>query len=100
METLKILALAYIGFIVLMSLIAFFTYIKDKKMAEKNGNEVRIKEKTLLGMAAFGGALGAFFGRIVAHHKTNKGYFSFTIYVSLLLQAGLLVLFVLYGFVL
>ena len=98
--TLKLLAFIYMGFIALMSLVTFFTFIKDKKMAEKNGNEVRIKEKTLLGMTAFGGSIGAFIGRLVAHHKTNTGYFSFTIYVSLLLQAGLLVLFVLYGFVL
>jgi len=96
----KILLLAYIAFIVLMSLVTFFLFVKDKKMAQKNGGPNRIKEKTLLGAVTFGGALGGFIGRIIAHHKTDKSYFSFTIYLSLLLQAGVLVLLILAAFVL
>ncbi|MCQ2414204.1 MAG: DUF1294 domain-containing protein [Clostridia bacterium] len=82
-----IIVLAYLAVEILMSLVAFCLYGKDKKMAG-NGTEVRIKEKTLLGLAAFGGAPGAFVGRIVFHHKTNKIYFSFVIYASLLLQVA------------
>jgi uncharacterized membrane protein YsdA (DUF1294 family) len=81
-----------------MSLVTFFLFLKDKGMAKKNNSEVRIKEKTLLSSVVFGGAVGGFIGRIVAHHKTNKGYFSFTIYISLLLQACVLVLFILLAF--
>lgn len=86
------LLIGYIAYLVIMSLITLAMYFKDKKMAVKNGNEVRIKERTLLGLVCFGGAIGGFFGRILAHHKTNKGYFSFTIYVSLLLQLAVLAL--------
>lgn len=86
----QIIFIAYICYLAFMSLITFFLFIKDKKMATKNSGPNRIKEKTLLGAVALGGALGGFIGRIIAHHKTNKLYFSFTIYLSLLLQAGVL----------
>lgn len=82
--------LVYIGWLVLVSLVTFALFLKDKKMAQKNGNEVRIKEKTLLSCCAWGGAIGGFLGRIVAHHKTEKSYFSFTIYLGLLVQAAAL----------
>lgn len=84
-----LIAIIYIAFIVLVSFITFVLFLKDKKMAQKNHSEVRIKEKTLLSCTAFGGAIGAFIGRIVAHHKTDKKYFSFTIYLSLILQIAL-----------
>ncbi len=84
------LIIVYSAYLVLMSLVTFFLFIKDKGMAKKNGNAVRVKEKTLLGCVAMGGAIGGFLGRIVAHHKTDKIYFSLTIYVSLLLQLAVL----------
>lgn len=89
METL----IGYIIFLVLFSLIAFLMYGKDKKMS-KNGTEVRVKEKTLLSLAAFGGAIGAFAGRLVFRHKTDKGYFSLVIYFSLLIQIAVLALLI------
>lgn len=82
------LFIGYIAWLVLFSLISFSLFLKDKKMAQKGGGPVRIKEKTLLASCVFGGAVGGFLGRIVAHHKTEKKYFSFTIYVSLLTEAG------------
>lgn len=85
----------YVAYLVLMSLVTFFLYAKDKNMAKKNNSEVRIKEKTLLSVVVFGGAIGGFLGRIVFHHKTNKSYFSFTIYLSLLLQTLVLVFLIL-----
>jgi uncharacterized membrane protein YsdA (DUF1294 family) len=90
MEYKKILLIAYICYLAFMSLVAFFLFLKDKKMATKNSGPNRIKEKTLLASCAFGGAIGGFVGRILAHHKTNKLYFSFTIYLSILLQLGVL----------
>jgi uncharacterized membrane protein YsdA (DUF1294 family) len=83
----QIILIIYVAYLVFMSLVTFFLFLKDKGMAKKNNSEVRIKEKTLLSSVVFGGAVGGFIGRIVAHHKTNRGYFSFTIYISLLLQA-------------
>lgn len=90
----QIILIIYIAYLVLMSFTAFVLFLKDKNMAKKNNSEVRIKEKTLLSVAVFGGAIGAFIGRIIAHHKTNKSYFSFTIYLSILLQVAILVLFI------
>ena len=89
-----IILIIYVAYLVLMSIVSFALFLKDKNMAKKNHSEVRIKEKTLLSSVVFGGALGGFLGRIVAHHKTNKSYFSFTILLSLLLQVGVLALFV------
>ena len=89
-----IILIIYIAYLVLMSLVSFALFIKDKNMAKKNHSEVRIKEKTLLASVVFGGACGGFLGRIVAHHKTNKSYFSFTILLSLLLQVAVLVVFI------
>ncbi len=84
---------AYVAYLVIFSLITFFVFGKDKKMATSGNGPVRIKEKTLLGLVCFGGALGGFLGRIIFHHKTNKIYFSISIYFSLLLQIALLGLF-------
>lgn len=81
--------IATLALIVIMSLAALATFAVDKKRA-KQGRD-RVKEKTLLAMAACFGALGAFVGRIVAHHKTNKLYFSIVIWFSLIMQALLVV---------
>ena len=86
MELTIIILFIYLGIIVLMSLLAIILYGKDKKMAVKNSGPNRIKESKLLGVAAFGGAIGAFIARLLFHHKTDKSYFSLTIYFSLLLQ--------------
>ena len=85
-----ILLIAYVSLIVLMSLIAIVAYASDKRKAIK-GKE-RTKEKTLLFYAVFFGALGSLIGRVLAHHKTDKIYFSIIIWFSLLLQALTLVL--------
>ncbi|MBQ7152598.1 MAG: DUF1294 domain-containing protein [Clostridia bacterium] len=88
-----ILLIVFAAYLLIMSLIAIGLYKKDKKMAG-GGTEVRIKEKYLLGVAVMGGAAGAFIARLLFRHKTNKFYFTVTILLSLLLQAGTLVLMV------
>lgn len=80
----QILLTVYSSFILLFSIISFSLYIKDKKLATKS--KMRIKEKTLLSFTCFGGAIGSLLGRIVAHHKTNKVYFSIVIWISLIVQ--------------
>ena len=75
----------YACLIVVMSIAAFAAFSHDKKLAVKGA--MRVKEKTLLQLAVLNGAAGAFIGRIVAHHKTDKVYFSITIYLALFLQA-------------
>ena len=79
----------YLGTVVLMSLVALILFMHDKKLAIKGA--MRVKEKTLLLAAVLNGALGAFIGRILAHHKTDKVYFSITIYFGLFFQIVVLV---------
>ena len=87
------------GFLlVVMSVAAFVAFLRDKKLAMRG--TLRIKEKTLLSLAVLNGALGAFLGRIVLHHKTEKKYFSITIYFGLLCQLGVLVMLALFVWVL
>lgn len=83
----QIILLVYIGLVVIMSLISFTAFLRDKKLAVKGKD--RTKEKTLLFLSVFFGAPGAFLGRIVARHKTDKGYFSIVIYFSLLCEIAL-----------
>jgi len=87
----KIVLIVYAAILVVMSLAAIALYGKDKKMSA-GGTEVRIKEKTLLAIAAYGGAVGAFAARLMFRHKTNKVYFSIVIYLSLVLQLAALVI--------
>lgn len=90
MRTSLIVLIAYAIWLCLVSLLSFMLFAKDKSMAKKNGNAVRIKEKTLLSVTAMGGAIGSFIGRIVCHHKTDKSYFSLTIYTSLIAELAAL----------
>ena len=83
----KMILIVFVIWLALTSLIAMALYGKDKKMATKGGGPVRIKEKTLLGITAIGGAVGALIGRILFHHKTDKMYFSLTIFFSILVEA-------------
>jgi uncharacterized membrane protein YsdA (DUF1294 family) len=53
-----------------INLIAFLTFGWDKRQAERDGS--RIAERTLIGLALFGGALGALIGQQVFRHKTRK----------------------------
>lgn len=92
-----ILLIVYVAYLVIMSFAAVFTYVKDKDIAVR-GKGMRIQEKTLLRLGVLGGAIGSFFGRKIAHHKTDKVYFSIVIYLSLLLQIGVLVLLLVKAF--
>ena len=78
------LLMGYIVYMVFMSLISFILFAIDKKKAIK-GKE-RIKEKTLLLSTIINGAMGSFLARIICRHKTDKIYFTITIYLSLLFQ--------------
>lgn len=89
----QILLIVYTAYLVIMSIVTLLLFKKDKKIAT-SGSENRIKEKTLLEGVVLGGAIGGFIGRILFHHKTNKIYFSLTIYLSLLLQAAVEILFI------
>jgi uncharacterized membrane protein YsdA (DUF1294 family) len=85
-----IFLIVYIAFVVIMSFITAILFAADKKKAESGA--IRTKEKTLLGFVCFGGALGGLISSRLVRHKTNKAYFTFTIYVSLLCNIAVIVL--------
>ena len=86
----QMIFIIYIAVLVFMSLITFFLFGKDKKMAQNGGGPKRIKEKILLGACALGGSIGGFLGSITFRHKTEKSYFSFTIYLGILVEVATL----------
>lgn len=89
MNATQILFYIYLLLMLLSSILAIILYGKDKNKA-KNG-QMRIKEKDLLFLACYNGAIGSLVGRILFHHKTDKKYFSLVIYFSLLIQIIVLV---------
>lgn len=72
-----------------INLLAFLCFGIDKHIAQVNGRggvqHRRIPEATLLGLAAVGGAMGAWLGMLVFRHKTQHK--KFTILVPLILLA-------------
>ena len=93
LEYIDFILIIYIIYLLFMSIISFLLYHNDKKLAIK-GQE-RIKEKTLLSSAIYGGSIGSFLGRIIFHHKTNKIFFSIIIYLSMIIQL-LVLAFIIY----
>ena len=83
----QILLFIDVGWTALMSLITVFSFAHDKKKAERG--LPRTRESTLLALTVFNGALGALFGRLLAHHKTEKIYFTIVIYTSLFFQTAI-----------
>ena len=79
-----IVLLVYLAYLLFFSLITFTLFLIDKSFAKKEGHK-RIKEKTLLFFCSIGGGIGGYFGRILAHHKTHKLYFSLIINLTVLL---------------
>ena len=73
--------------LLLLNVLIFVVYGVDKRRAR--GGRWRIPERTLLLLAAFGGALGACLGMVVWNHKTSHKRFCYLVPVFVLLQ-GLL----------
>lgn len=78
-----------IGYLLLINFVAFVMYGIDKYKAKKS--KWRIPEATLLMLAAIGGAVGAWIGMQVWHHKTLHKKFRFGVPAILLLQLALAV---------
>jgi|GEM_PF-233004 len=86
----------YAAFILIMSLIAFILYYRDKKKAQKQ--QWRTPEAVLLGFGFFGGAIGALLGMKKFRHKTKHWYFWAVNILGLIWQAALPVLAFIYLF--
>ncbi len=73
---------------ILVNVIAFLLYGIDKWNARKGLR--RIPEKTLLGIAAVGGSVGAYAGMQLFRHKIRKPKFSIGVPIIFVIQIGIL----------
>ena len=80
-------------YLVFINLLTFAAYGIDKRKAQKNA--WRIKESTLLLLAAAGGSVGALLGMQIFRHKTKHPNFTVGVPLILLVQIGLAVWWVL-----
>ena len=76
-----------IFYFVAISIVTFITYGIDKYKAQKN--KWRIKEFTLLLLAAIGGSLGAWCGMYFFHHKTKHLKFKYGVPAIIIIQLAL-----------
>ena len=77
-------------YLIIMNALAFVLMLADKVKARKKA--WRIPERTLLGIAAIGGSLGAFLAMQMFRHKTRHLKFTIGIPVMLVIQCLLLVI--------
>ena len=74
----------YILAFVIWNILVMFVYGLDKKKAELDA--WRIPEKTLIGLAAVFGGVGAFLGMHLFHHKTRKPLFKIGVPICIILN--------------
>ena len=77
-------------YFVKINIATFCLYGIDKAAAVKE--KWRIPNRVLLGLAAFGGLIGAWAGMYTFRHKTQKWHYTITVPVMLLLQITVIVL--------
>lgn len=73
-------------YLLLINAIGLLIMCIDKLLAKKQAR--RVPERTLLWVAALGGSFGSLLGMMLAHHKTRKPKFYFTVPLLLALQAA------------
>lgn len=74
-------------YLLLINAAGFGVMLYDKYLAKNN--LWRIPEKTLLGIAAFGGSVGCWLGMYTIRHKTKHLRFTIGIPVILAVQIGI-----------
>lgn len=89
MSKLNILSIVII-YLIAINVIAFFLYGLDKWKAKRD--KWRIRESTLLGLAAIGGSAGAWLGMGIWHHKTQHKQFKYGVPLILFAQIVLAIL--------
>lgn len=73
-----------LAYLIVVNLAAFFLYGADKRRAREH--RWRIPERTLLGIAAIGGSIGALAGMYTFRHKTRRLKFTAGVPALLLAQ--------------
>ena len=74
-------------YLVIINVITFIVYGLDKWKAQKA--KWRIRESTLLGMAAVGGSIGALFAMKILRHKTLHPQFKYGVPLMLVAQIAM-----------
>ena len=82
-------------YILVINVVTFFVYGLDKLKAKKS--LWRVRESSLLLLAALGGSVGAYLGMKTWHHKTLHKKFKYGVPALLLLHLVLLLYFGLNG---
>ena len=77
-------------YLLLINATGFGVMLYDKYLAKNN--LWRIPEKTLFGIAAFGGSIGCLLGMYTARHKTKHLKFTLGIPAILIIQIVLVIL--------
>ena len=88
-ESLGVLPVVLICWVILWSVVAFICYGADKRKARKG--RFRISEAALLTLGAIGGAAGALTGMRAFRHKTKHWYFWVVNGLALLVHVALIV---------
>ena len=78
----------YVGYLLGVSIVAFFAYVIDKGKAKRAA--WRIPEKVLLTLSLIGGAVGGYLAMNTVRHKTKKWYFHAVNVIGLAWQGCLL----------
>lgn len=76
------------AYIVIMCLAGLILMVFDKRQAILGGR--RVRERTLLLIAAMGGAAGSLVGMLLAWHKVRKAKFAVLVPLFFVLQAALI----------
>ena len=77
----------FLAYIAIISLISIIVCIYDKKVSKKGRVELRIPEKSLLALSAFGGSVSMLITMILIRHKTKHLNFMIGIPLMIILQA-------------
>ena len=76
-----------LGFYVALNLVVLFLFMADKHKAKKN--QRRISERTLLLVGFLGGGIGGLLAQRLFRHKTQKGYFTITYVLAIIVHIAL-----------
>ena len=79
-------------YLIVINLVAFFLMYIDKKKARNR--QYRIPESILLWSAFLGGAIGAYLGMKMFHHKTKHVKFTFGVPVAIVTTGVLLYFYI------
>lgn len=80
-------------YLLIMNAAGFLVMTIDKLYAKKN--VWRIPERTLLGLAAFGGSIGVWAAMYIVRHKTKHMKFVIGVPLILAIQIGIVLYFLL-----